>query len=1165
MPDESLFERYKNEIRTRLSVRDLVEEAKPKGLRATGASSLICCSPLRVDKSPSFSVFESGGGEYVGFDHATRESFDLYGYIEKKEGLSFAEAVKWAGDRVGMPWDDYKKQNSDGTGIAPPPAGISQEAWDKARDEVLALDERQLVGNMQQAMVDLAHGMFLRSGLPAYVEKRWGISPETQNRFMLGFIPHGFGSLLKDWNERNLFPYGPRKLLKTGWFIPRGHPADPKPDIMCIFDGRLLYPYLFRGKCRYAAARIIYEKDIEPSYFVGREWDASKFKKAMVNGPSRPSVSKYVQNDILYNADNLLRSRSGFKRIVIVEGPSDCMAMIEHGYDCVAPVTTSVRVEDIPALVRDVEKYEEIVLATDTDITEDGRRPGLEGALRMAPALMEAGKKVRLFILPLAKGQTKVDPASWNLQWKTEDKTGDPFAKLMAALPSVARGLAQFLDPDLTGERLPEALTEIVKFARIGKLSKAETQDVARDIRKRLKDNFTRSAILTAMGEVGERIDKEERPIDDEKKTLTLDGAVTERGGFDETDRTCAYETWSKTGGAVIADFILQPERILTVGPENLLEVSIYKDMNAKLVDRWLVPNQAWVSKREFKSALMKVTHKASFTGSDDNVQGIRKLVSDRATRLNVPQVRGESIIGLHYTPGGLRLVLPTETWDGSGIMVAPDTVFSAEWTPHPLANMIKVDGKQDPGDVDDLVKRAMELIFKLNDPVVLTTICAWILGCYFLPSIRELNGGKATILNVYGSPGSGKSTLMQKILNVTLLPFGKSFEPAAPAETTFATVRTLAWANIFCAPFDEFRISEAGKDFVRILRTGFSGGIENRGRQDMGIRSFSLVGAVQLSGEQRADVDTAMAERLVMVALSRTTIEQTDMTSALYDVLAINEKWRIATDILQWRMTIDPPMIANWWVEAKELANVAVDGRRLRVAPRTFDVCVEMAFRMRALQEWIKYRKEARVIDVKLASVEDVIVRMMETTTERDLPNGTDVTAVAAKSLVVRALDDASVYAVQGTFEEGRGWRVCIRNERRMLVVHPGAMASVLAREHRSRGTPDPTNGLAALKASAREEYARGGDIGWLVDPSFRFRMGSDDEIGGDTKGPTMARCWLIDIAKASERAGLDLDWPGTATTWGGERKKVAAGTIGKWERTGWKGASAKPENNGA
>ena len=633
--------------------------------------------------------------------------------------------------------------------------------------------------------MDLAHAMFLRSGLPAYVEKRWGISPETQNRFMLGFIPHGFASLLDQLYEQGDFKYGRRKLVKTGWFVERSQVAgDPNPELRCIFDGRLLYPYLFRGKCRYAAARIIYEQDIDPSYFVGREWDQSKFKKAMVNSSSRPSVSPYVQNDILYNADNLLRSRSGFKRIVIVEGPSDCMTMVEQGYDCVAPVTTSVRVEDIPALVDSVKEYEEVVLATDTDITEDGRRPGLEGALRMAPQLLAAKKKVRLLILPLAKGQTKMDPAAWALQWKEQGKTGDPFEKLMATLPSVARGLVNFLDQDITGERLPESLTEIVTYARMANLKPAEMEDLRRDIRKRLKGNFSVRSIQIAMGEVAERIDKADRIVDpDEKKTVPIDGAVTERGGFDDPDRTCGYDTWSKTGGARISNFILQPRRIIHHKDEGgeLLEVSIYVDSGTKLRDRWEVPASAWVSKRGFKEAFSGILG-MSFSGTEDNIQGIRKLIVERAKAIGVREVETEPIIGIHQTKFGPRLVMPSETWDENGKMEDPDVIYrpDSERPTHPMTAVIQVDGTQDPADVDAMVKRVFEKIFLLNDAVSLTTICAWIVGCYFLPEIRKING-KACILNVYGSPGSAKTTTLHKILNRTLLPFGDKYEPNAP------------------------------------------------------------------------------------------------------------------------------------------------------------------------------------------------------------------------------------------------------------------------------------------------------------------------------------------------------------------------------------------------
>src|SRR5271166_230474 len=323
-PSDSLFSRYKDEVRSRLSLRDLVESCHPKHLRATGKTSILCCSPLRADKNPSFAVFE-GGGEYVAFDFATRESFDLYAFVEKRENLDFADAVKWCGERAGMPWEDYKKQHGEtGHGRSPPPAGFTEEEWTRAQEKVLALDEREMVASAQQAMVALCHSWFIGSPkLVAMVTARWGIAEETQRRFMLGYVPDGFANILEDLREEGAFAYSRKQLIKTGWFLPRPRVAgDPDPELRCLFDGRLLYPYLLRGKCRYAAARILFEDKIEPTYFERRPWAQAKFKKALVGGESHPSVSPFVQNDLLYNADNASRSRTGFARIVIVEGPS---------------------------------------------------------------------------------------------------------------------------------------------------------------------------------------------------------------------------------------------------------------------------------------------------------------------------------------------------------------------------------------------------------------------------------------------------------------------------------------------------------------------------------------------------------------------------------------------------------------------------------------------------------------------------------------------------------------------------------------------------------------------------------------------------------------------------------------------------------------------------
>ncbi|HKM52111.1 MAG TPA: hypothetical protein VJY33_01810, partial [Isosphaeraceae bacterium] len=670
----------------------------------------------------------------------------------------------------------------------------------------------------------------------------------------------------------------------------------------------------------------------------------------------------------------------------------------------------------------------------------------------------------------------------------------------------------------------------------------------------RLRGNFTKSAIKQAMGLADERLESELRAeaaqaAADDSKTLDIEGRVVERGGHDQPGKVRCYQGYAKDGTpTILSTFILQPSRIIVANNgDRLLEVSVHIETDTTLVERWIVPKKAWTGRKDFVSSFPH--ERMQFNGSDFNVSAVQQIVGERAERLGVPVVHGETIIGIHRTARGLRLVLPTETWSPDGVMDDPDVVYSADIGLVAFASMIRVDGRQDPAEVDGLISRLMPLIFELNDHVKLTIMCAWNVGSYFLPEIREMNGGKASILNVFGSAQSAKSTTLKEVINKTLQPYGPNFNPSTPAETKFATIRNLSWSNVFVSAFDEYRTDEAAGDFIRLLRTGFSGASENRGSRDQSVRGYVLSGAVQLVGEQRADVDAAMSDRLIMVGLDKTRIDSKDTPPALRKISDTTERWRVATDILQWRMRVEPTTVREWWASATVAATEALDRMRVRVAPRTRDMCGELAFRIRTWNEWLDHRAQRRM-EVPRPPLDQVLRQVLETTTGVEIPEeGGAVVSVAGKSLVVRALEEITPYAISGEFEERKSYRLVERGGRLMLVVHPGSLAARLSRESKSRGRPDPTNGEAALKRAAKEEHAKDGVAGWLVDPGFPFRMGSADDVGDEQARASRMRCWLIDVEKAGERVGLELDWPGTPTTWGGDRKK---GPIPTWRKPG-------------
>ncbi|MBZ5622141.1 MAG: hypothetical protein LAQ69_25945 [Acidobacteriia bacterium] len=101
---------------------------------------------------------------------------------------------------------------------------------------------------------------------------------------------------------------------------------------------------------------------------------------------------------MLYNED-VLAARPD--RIVITEGVTDCISLMEHGFPVVSPVTVQIKDADWERILPKLAGAKTIFLCQDNELSDAGMR----GALRTAQILIENGITTRVATLPLGEKQ----------------------------------------------------------------------------------------------------------------------------------------------------------------------------------------------------------------------------------------------------------------------------------------------------------------------------------------------------------------------------------------------------------------------------------------------------------------------------------------------------------------------------------------------------------------------------------------------------------------------------------------------------------------------------------------------------------------------------------------------------------------------------------------
>ncbi|MDM7831513.1 DNA primase [Cellulomonas edaphi] len=313
-------------------------------LKPAGVGSLKGLCPFHDERSPSFHV-RPQVGRYHCF--GCGEGGDVIAFVQQVDGLGFTEAVEYLASRVGVQLR-YEEGGAARPGDEP----------GRRRRLIEAHAVAETYFREQLASPAAAAGrMFLAER---------GFDRAAAEHFGVGFAPQGWDSLLRHLRGRG---FTEAEVTASG-LVSQG-----QRGIYDRFRGRLVWPIReVTGETIGFGARRLFEEDQGPKY---------------LNTPETPL---YRKSHVLYGLDLAKRDMQRDKRVVVVEGYTDVMAMQLSGIgSAVATCGTAFGPDHariVRRLVGDSGSSSGVQLASGTSVggeiifTFDGDAAGQKAALR---------------------------------------------------------------------------------------------------------------------------------------------------------------------------------------------------------------------------------------------------------------------------------------------------------------------------------------------------------------------------------------------------------------------------------------------------------------------------------------------------------------------------------------------------------------------------------------------------------------------------------------------------------------------------------------------------------------------------------------------------------------------------------------------------------------
>lgn len=311
-----------DEIKNRIDIVDLISETVQ--LRRSGKNYTGFCPFHSNTRTPAFVVFpETGTWRCFG---QCNEGGDIFGFVMKKEGWDFSEALRYLADRAGVELESLTPE---------------QQTAVEEHEHLRAL--------LEIAVAYYRHNLF---NTPAgksvldYLHQERALKDETIEAFGLGYAPDSWEAGLTHFKAKG---YQEADLIAVGLVTERE--SEDGAGIYDRFRHRIMFPIRDeRGRMAGFGARIVNPEDV-PKFL------------------NSPQTDLFDKGRILYGLD---RARKGIReqdQVVIVEGYLDVIALHQEGFtNAVSPMGTALTEHQLRLLKRFSRR---MILALDADAAGD--------------------------------------------------------------------------------------------------------------------------------------------------------------------------------------------------------------------------------------------------------------------------------------------------------------------------------------------------------------------------------------------------------------------------------------------------------------------------------------------------------------------------------------------------------------------------------------------------------------------------------------------------------------------------------------------------------------------------------------------------------------------------------------------------------------------------